>query len=656
MLSVGAAEHPSKEECEYPRVLAHPLDPHAEGTAYRHDRPTAKGEYREVLANSSSWFAVPPPCRTGMNHSTVVNECQDGIVAGPHSVDCEQSTKTPTTVDVRWAAPENQWQPSGRYVLPARRVQQDRRELVVSFDGEHQPKYHGVFGTPSERDRELPPPSTSTMDVSLLPLDLAQSNDSTRIDDPTSGARTPGENESSFSRVRSTAGTSSEVSASTCTTRRSSRAQTRSRSRELVGSFPMQLDELDAPSARRQEPSDTGEQQCSPTIGGTETEPVRVHEGATVLMRGGTLQKGEGSGASSGHRLRHTTTSTSREDVLVSNPAATWTPSRELDVQVIHGDSTRRSATRTLSQGLNVQYTSRVASTSHSGVMGSDAVTGCTSSVELDVRASRRTSRQEPPVPRVSSDRLDIQNTGDRRGHDLTREDGTSRREVPVLNQACTPDHPVTVDVSQWPTDEVLRELCFSLLADQLDHDFDEAESAASDGEWAIWAHCKRSALSCGQAIEEMSPRPGTYSRAARRAWDHFQRELEVVPLEFDPLLVAPLPMEMVRYWAYNKLGWLVVPPRSQPQDDSDWYNSSDEEPRTTTREDYSDHVESESLSESEHHSSWDSSNPGSEGANSVVVSDYYEQSEMEDTYSFSALSAEDEGNSEDADYYSESE
>ncbi|KAH9917224.1 uncharacterized protein B0H18DRAFT_1035546, partial [Fomitopsis serialis] len=324
------------------------------------------------------------------------------------------------------------------------------------------------------------------------------------------------------------------------------------------------------------------------------------------------------SGASSGHRLFHTTTSTSHRDVLASDPAVIWTPSRELDVQAIHGDSTR-------SQGLNVQYTSRVASTSH--------ITGRTSSVELDVRASRRTSRQVPPVPRVSSDRLDVQNTGDRRGHDLTREASTSRRDVPALNRVPTA-----------PNQPVLREECFTLLADQLDLDLDEAEFAA------------KSALSCGHAIEEMSPRPRTYSRAARRAWDHFQRELEVVPLEFDPRLIAPLPMEMVRHWAYNKLGWFVVPPRSRPQDDSDWYNSSDEEPRTTTREDYSDHVESEYLSESEHHSSWDSSDPGSEGTNSVVVSDYYEQSEMEDTYSSSALSAEDEGNSEDADYYSESE
>ncbi|KAH9911897.1 uncharacterized protein B0H18DRAFT_1057274, partial [Fomitopsis serialis] len=275
----------------------------------------------------------------------------------------------------------------------------------------------------------------------------------------------------------------------------------------------------------------------------------------------------------------------------------------------------------------------------------------------LDVRASRRTSRQVLPVPRVSSDRLDVQHTSDHRSHDITLEASTSRREVLGLNRVPTArGHPVTVDVSQWPMDKASREECFTLLADQLDLDLDEADFAASVGEWDIWAHCKRSALSCGHAIEEMSPRLGTYSRAARRAWDHFQRELEVVPLEFDPLLVAPLPMEMVRYWAYNKLGWLVVPPRSQPQDDSDWYNSSDEEPRTTTREDYSDHVESESLSESEHHSSWDSSNPGSEGADSVVVSDYYEQSEMEDTYSSSALSAEDEGNSEDADYYSESE
>ncbi|KAH9928613.1 uncharacterized protein B0H18DRAFT_999706, partial [Fomitopsis serialis] len=332
--------------------------------------------------------------------------------------------------------------------------------------------------------------------------------------------------------------------------------------------------------------------------------------GATSATRGDTLLRGEGSGASSGHRLFHTTTSTSHRDVLASDPA--------LDVQAIHGDSTRRSATRTSSQGLNVH-------TSHSVVLGSDAVTGRTSSVELDV----------PPVPRVSSDRLDVQNTGDRRSHDLTREASTSRRDVPALNR------PVTVDV--------LREECFTLLADQLDLDLDEAEFAASAGEWDIWAHCKRSALSCGHAIEEMSPRPRTYSRAARRAWDHFQRELEVVPLEFDPRLIAPLPMEMVRHWAYNKLG-------CRPQDDSDWYNSSDEEPRTTTREDYSDHVESEYLSESEHHSSWDSSDPGSEGTNSVVVSDYYEQSEMEDTYSSSALSAEDEGNSEDADYYSESE
>ncbi|KAH9927845.1 uncharacterized protein B0H18DRAFT_1210549 [Fomitopsis serialis] len=227
--------------------------------------------------------------------------------------------------------------------------------------------------------------------------------------------------------------------------------------------------------------------------------------------------------------------------------------------------------------------------------------------------------------------------------------------DAPASNDAMTraSSRALIVDVSQWPTDEVLRKLCFSLLADQLDHDFDEAESAASDGEWAIWAHCKRSALSCGQAIEEMSPRPGTYSRAARRAWDHFQRELEVVPLEFDPLLIAPLPMEMVRYWAYNKLGWLVVPPRSQPRDDSDWYNSSDEEPHTTTREEYPDQIESEYFSESEHHSLWYSRSSGSEETNSVVVSDYYEQSEMEDIQSSSALSAEDEGNSEDADYYS---
>ncbi|KAH9910169.1 uncharacterized protein B0H18DRAFT_1072227, partial [Fomitopsis serialis] len=316
------------------------------------------------------------------------------------------------------------------------------------------------------------------------------------------------------------------------------------------------------------------------------------------------ILRGEGSGASSGRRLSHATTSTSREEVLVSDPAVTRTPS-----------------------------------------------------IELDVRASRRTSRQVLPVPRVSSDRLDVQHTSDHRSHDITLEASTSRREVLGLNRVPTArGHPVTVDVSQWPMDKASREECFTLLADQLDFDLDEADFAASVGEWDIWAHCKRSALSCGHAIEEMSPRLGTYSCAARRAWDHFQRELEVVPLEFDPLLVAPLPMEMVRYWAYNKLGWLVVPPRSQPQDDSDWYNSSDEEPRTTTREDYSDHVESESLSESEHHSSWDSSNPGSEGANSVVVSDYYEQSEMEDTYSSSALSAEDEGNSEDADYYSESE
>ncbi|KAH9931347.1 uncharacterized protein B0H18DRAFT_991327, partial [Fomitopsis serialis] len=334
----------------------------------------------------------------------------------------------------------------------------------------------------------------------------------------------------------------------------------------------------------------------STTTADTETEPARVQGGDTSSTRGGTLLRGEGSGASNGHRLFHNTTSTSY-------------------------------------------------------------ITGGTSSVELDVRASRRTPRQVPPVPRASSDRLDVQSTGDRRGHDITREVSTSRSDIPALNRVPTaPDRPVTIDVSRWPMDKVLHKLCFSLLADQLDHDFDEAESAASDGEWAIWAHCKRSALSCGQAIEEMSPRPGTYSRAARRAWDHFQRELEVVPLEFDPLLIAPLPMEMVRYWAYNKLGWLVVPPRSQPRDDSDWYNSSDEEPHTTTREEYPDQIESEYFSESEHHSSWYSRSSGSEETNSVVVSDYYEQSEMEDTQSSSALSAEDEGNSEDADYYSESE
>ncbi|KAH9925961.1 uncharacterized protein B0H18DRAFT_1007126 [Fomitopsis serialis] len=314
-------------------------------------------------------------------------------------------------------------------------------------------------------------------------------------------------------------------------------------------------------------------------------------------------------------------------------------------------------ATHTLSSRREVQDTARVASTSCNDVLGLDVVSGRTSSVVLDVRASRRTSRRVPPVPRASSDRLEAQDTGDRRSHDTTRKASTSRREVLGLNQVLIAlDRPVTVDVSRWPSDKRSREECFSLLADQLDHDFDEAESAASDGEWAIWAHCKRSALSCGQAIEEMSPRPGTYSRAARRAWDHFQRELEVVPLEFDPLLIAPLPMEMVRYWAYNKLGWLVVPHRSQPRDDSDWYNSSDEEPHTTTREEYPDQIESEYFSESEHHSSWYSRSSGSEETNLVVVSDYYEQSEMEDTQGSFALSAEDEGNSEDADYYSESE
>ncbi|KAH9920479.1 uncharacterized protein B0H18DRAFT_1024182 [Fomitopsis serialis] len=313
-------------------------------------------------------------------------------------------------------------------------------------------------------------------------------------------------------------------------------------------------------------------------------------------------------------------------------------------------------ATRTSSSQRDVQDTARVASTSYNGVLGPDVVSGRTSSVVLDVRASHRTSRRVPPVPRASSDRLEVQDTGDRRSHDITREASTSRREVLELNRVSTAlDFSVTVDVSRWPSDKRSREECFSLLADQLDHDFDEADVAASDGEWAIWAHCKRSALSCGQALEEMSPRPGTYSRAARRAWDHFQRELEVVPLEFDPLLVAPLPKEVVRRWVYNKLGWLVVPP-CQPVDDSDWYISSDEELPITTREEYPDHTESEYFSESEHHSLRDSRSPESEETNSVVVSDYYEQSEMEDTQTFSALSAEDEDNSEDADYYSESE
>ncbi|KAH9910319.1 uncharacterized protein B0H18DRAFT_1071058, partial [Fomitopsis serialis] len=300
--------------------------------------------------------------------------------------------------------------------------------------------------------------------------------------------------------------------------------------------------------------------------------------------------------------------------------------------------------TRTSSSRRNVQDTARVASTSYNGVLGPDVVSGHTSSEVIDVRASRRTSRRVPPVPRASSDQLEMQDTGDRRSHDITREASTSRREVLGLNRVSTAlDRSVTVDVSRWPSDKRSREECFSLLADQLDHDFDEADVAASVGEWDIWAHCKRSALSCGHAIEEMSPRPGTYSRAARRAWDHFQRELEVVPLEFDPRLVAPLPMEMVRHWAYNKLGWLVVPPHQQPVDESDWYNSSDEEPRTMTREEYPDHLVGSRRS-------------GSEETNSVVVSDYYEQYEMEDTLSSSALSAEDEGNSEDADYYSESE
>ncbi|KAH9937024.1 uncharacterized protein B0H18DRAFT_184870, partial [Fomitopsis serialis] len=403
--------------------------------------------------------------------------------------------------------------------------------------------------------------------------------------------------------------------------------------------------------------SDSGERRCSTTTDGIETEPARAQGGDISSTRGGTLLRGEGSGASNGRRSFHNTTSTSHEDVLASDPAATRTPSRELDVRATHGNSTRIPATRTSSSRREVQDTARVASTSYNGVLGPDVVSGHTSSEVIDVRASRRTSRRVPPVPRASSDQLEMQDTGDRRSHDITREASTSRREVLGLNRVSTAlDRSVTVDVSRWPSDKRSREECFSLLADQLDHDFDEADVAASVGEWDIWAHCKRSALSCGHAIEEMSPRPGTYSRAARRAWDHFQRELEVVPLEFDPRLVAPLPMEMVRHWAYNKLGWLVVPPRQQPVDESDWYNSSDEEPRTMTREEYPDHVESEYSSESEHLSSWESRRSGSEETNSVVVSDYYEQYEMEDTLSSSALSAEDEGNSEDADYYSESE
>ncbi|KAH9924499.1 uncharacterized protein B0H18DRAFT_1211770 [Fomitopsis serialis] len=641
-LEVGADEHPH-EQCEYHKVLKSLPASSAVGAAQGHDISPVKGKYLTVLASSPTIVAVSPPCHTATDLDEDTGEL--------NPANRGQSAGTSTNVDVRRTAPGPEWRPSGRYVLPARRVQQDRRDLDVYFDGEHQPKYCEVLVASSERDRELPP-STSKMDVLLSSLDPAQSNGSTRTGGSTSvapGSGTPGENEPSFLRMQM-------PSASTrATTRVSPRAQTEMRSRDPLKGFQIYLEGLKAQSMRRPEPLDSGERRRSSTTDGTKTEPARAQGGATSSTRGVTLLRGEGSGASSSHRLIHTMTSTPREDVLVPDPLVTRMSSRELDLRITHGNSTRRSGSRTVSQGFDVQDTVRVASTSHSDVLELDVVTGRTSNV--DVRASRRTLRQVPPVLHASSDRIEVQDTRDRRSRDITSETSTSRHEVLGLNRVPTAlGHPVTVDVSRWPTDKVSREECFTLLADQLEHDFDEADVAASTGEWDIWAHCKRSALSCGQAIEDMSPRPGTYSRAACRAWDHFQRELEVVPLEFDPRLVAPLPMEMVRHWAYNKLGWLVVPPRQQPVDESDWYNSSDEEPRTMTREEYPDHVESEYPSESEHLSSWDSRRSGSEETNSVVVSDYYEQSEMEDTLSSSALSADDEGNSEDADYYSESE
>ncbi|KAH9912540.1 uncharacterized protein B0H18DRAFT_960966 [Fomitopsis serialis] len=153
----------------------------------------------------------------------------------------------------------------------------------------------------------------------------------------------------------------------------------------------------------------------------------------------------------------------------------------------------------------------------------------------------------------------------------------TSNRDVLGSEMLC-------VDSSGWPADEARRVECTSFLADRLNVDLARAADVMGVHDWNLWAFFKVRALSCGYALECMSPRTELYARAARRAWDNFHRTVEVRPasIAYAPMWAELVPLGTIQTWAYARL-WgdkvartqIVVHHQPQPTRAS-WWDDDD--------------------------------------------------------------------------------
>ncbi|KAH9922727.1 uncharacterized protein B0H18DRAFT_502516 [Fomitopsis serialis] len=319
----------------------------------------------------------------------------------------------------------------------------------------------------------------------------------------------------------------------------------------------------------------------------------RIHEDSTSRVRdktvaftdyrGGSVQRGEGSGTANRDRLTRTNTSTSSRDVLgserVDETHVVWTSSARLDVQT-HVPATTFSK------------------------------------------------------PSMSRGIFDMIGTIPTAG---------ARSEY--------------IDDTRWPTAEHLRAECFSFVTDRFELKLAQAAKAEQAGDWKAWAELKVSGLDWGDVLNDMSPRPESYTRAAQRARDHFQRAVEVRPIDYELSWSEPRLLRPLREWVYAQLwdqsvpfvatyqpavdvtagrsvfygmGGGFVPTSTRSQSDGDEsYDSTPDIP--------SDHddVESEHSQASEH-----DGGPGDDEVDSVVVSDDYYESDSYDHSSPMASSA----------------
>ncbi|KAH9914127.1 uncharacterized protein B0H18DRAFT_141217 [Fomitopsis serialis] len=319
----------------------------------------------------------------------------------------------------------------------------------------------------------------------------------------------------------------------------------------------------------------------------------RIHEDSTSRVRdktvaftdyrGGSVQRGEGSGTANRDRLTRTNTSTSSRDVLgserVDETHVVWTSSARLDVQT-HVPATTFSK------------------------------------------------------PSMSRGIFDMIGTIPTAG---------ARSEY--------------IDDTRWPTAEHLRAECFSFVTDRFELKLAQAAKAEQAGDWKAWAELKVSGLDWGDVLNDMSPRPESYTRAAQRARDHFQRAVEVRPIDYELSWSEPRLLRPLREWVYAQLWDQSVPfvATYQPAVDvtagrsvfygmgggfvptSTWSQSDGDESYDSTPDIPSDHddVESEHSQALEH-----DGGPGDDEVDSVVVSDDYYESDSYDHSSPMASSA----------------